>query len=86
MDFLSALMSFIRLLCQVFTFAIIFRAILSWFSPMPTNILAVILFRITEPILAPLRRFIPRAGMFDLTPLVAIIGLQVIVYLTYALS
>jgi len=69
---------FIRLLCQVLTFAIVFRAILSWFSPRPTNILAVILYRVTEPILAPLRRIIPRAGMFDFTPLVAIILLQLV--------
>ena len=75
MDFLFV---FIRLLCQVLTFAIVFRAILSWFSPRPTNILAVILYRVTEPILAPLRRIIPRAGMFDFTPLVAIILLQLI--------
>jgi len=69
---------FIRTLCQVLTFAIVFRAILSWFSPRPTNILAVILYRVTEPILAPLRRIIPRAGMFDFTPLVAIILLQLV--------
>ena len=75
MDFLFV---FIRLLCQVLTFAIVFRAILSWFSPRPTNILAVILYRVTEPILAPLRRIIPRAGMFDFTPLVAIILLQLV--------
>jgi len=75
------LFDFIRILCRVLTFAIIFRAILSWFSPRPTNILAVILYRITEPILAPLRRIIPRAGMFDFTPLIAIILLQLIYYL-----
>ena len=75
MDFLFG---FIRLLCEVLTIAIILRAILSWFSPRPTNILAVILNKVTEPLLAPLRRIIPRAGMFDFTPLVAIILLQFI--------
>ncbi len=75
---MSFLFDFIRILCEVLTFAIIFRAILSWFSPRPTNILAVILYRVTEPILAPLRHIIPRAGMFDFTPLVAIILLQLI--------
>jgi len=74
MDFFD----FLRILCRVLTLAIIFRAILSWFSPRPTNILAVILYRVTEPLLAPLRRIIPRAGMFDFTPLVAIILLQLI--------
>jgi len=69
--------NFLRLLCEVLTFAIFIRVILSWFSPRP-NVLTVILEKITEPILAPLRRIIPRAGMFDLTPLVAIIILQII--------
>jgi len=75
------LFNFIRLLCEVFTLLIIARAIMSWFSPRPTNILAVILYRITEPFLAPLRRIVPRAGMFDFTPLVAIVLLQLIWYL-----
>ena len=70
---------FIRTLCRVLIFAIVFRAVLSWISPRPTNILAVILYRVTEPILAPLRRIIPRAGMFDFTPPVAIVLLQLIV-------
>ncbi|MBA7504672.1 hypothetical protein ES705_30034 [subsurface metagenome] len=75
---MAFLFDFLRLLCEVLSLAIIFRAILSWFSPRPTNILAVFLYRVTEPLLAPLRRIIPRAGMFDFTPLVAIILLQLI--------
>lgn len=74
---------FIWILCEVLTIAIILRAILSWFSPRPTNVAAVILFRVTEPILAPLRRIIPRAGMFDFTPLVAILILQLIAYFVH---
>ena len=75
------LVNFIGLLCDVLTIAIIFRVILSWFSPSPTNRLFMVLFQITEPLLRPLRRIIPRAGMFDFTPLVVIIILQLIVYL-----
>ncbi len=75
MDFLF---DFLRLLCEVLTLAIIFRAILSWFSPRPTNKLSIVLYRVTEPLLAPLRRIIPRIGMLDFTPLVAIILLQLI--------
>jgi len=71
-------LDFIRIVCEVLTIAIILRAILSWFSLSPTNRLVIILNRFTEPILAPLRRIIPRAGMFDFTPLVAIILLQLI--------
>ncbi len=78
---MSILLNFIRILCEVLTILIIARAILSWFSPSPTNMLAVILYRVTEPLLAPLRRIIPRAGMIDFTPLVAIILLRLIIYL-----
>lgn len=69
--------NFIRLLCEVLTFAIFIRVILSWFVTRP-NTLTIILDKITDPILAPLRRIIPRAGMFDFTPLIAIILLQLI--------
>ena len=74
---MAILFDFIRLLCEVLTFAIFIRVILSWFLTRP-NTLTIILDKITEPILAPLRRIIPRAGMFDFTPLVAIILLQLI--------
>jgi YggT family protein len=54
------------------------RAILSWFALDPRNPLIQVLDQITEPILAPLRRIVPRIGMIDITPLVAIILLQVL--------
>jgi YggT family protein len=75
------LVNFIELLCNVLTIAIIFRVILSWFSPRPTNRLAIVLIQITEPFLRPLRRIVPRAGVFDFTPLVAIVILMLISYL-----
>jgi len=65
-------------LTQILTAAIFFRAILSWFQMDPRNPLIAVLDQITEPILAPLRRVVPRLGMIDITPLVAIILLQVI--------
>lgn len=72
------LFSIIRYLCQALTLAIIARAIISWFSPSPTNSLAIILYQVTEPFLAPLRRIVPRVGMFDFTPFVAVILLQLL--------
>jgi len=72
------LFNFLKLLCEALTLAIFLRAILSWFSPSPTNMLTNILYQVTEPLLAPLRRIVPRVGMLDLTPLVAIILLQLI--------
>ena len=72
---------YIRVLSQVLTLAIVLRAILSWFSAAPTHALTVILFRVTEPLLAPLRHIFPRSAMLDFTPMIAIILLQLIVNL-----
>ncbi|HLI26965.1 MAG TPA: YggT family protein [Chloroflexota bacterium] len=69
--------TFISLLFQALTFAIVARALLSWFNLGPSHPLVRILYDVTEPILAPLRRVIPTIGMIDITPLVAILLLQV---------
>ncbi len=65
-------------LIQLLVLAIFFRAILSWFVRDPYNPIVRVLDTITEPILQPLRQIMPRMGMMDLTPLVAIIVLSVI--------
>ena len=78
---MAFLFNFISFLCEVLILAIVARVILSWVSPRATNRLAIILYQVTEPILSPLRRIIPRIGMIDLTPLAAIILLQLIVRL-----
>ena len=72
------LFGFVYYLCRILTYAIIIRAILSWFIRSRQNLIFVILDDINEPVLAPLRRIIPRFGMFDLSPLAAIIILYVI--------
>jgi YggT family protein len=51
--------------------AIFIRVILSWVNIDPRNPLAVFIHDITEPILAPIRQFMPRFGMFDLSPMIA---------------
>jgi YggT family protein len=70
------LIQFINLLFQVLIFAIVARALLSWFNLRPDHPLVRILFDLTEPILNPLRRVIPTIGMLDITPIAAIILLE----------
>jgi YggT family protein len=69
---------YVDLLFKILTYAIIARALLSWFPIAPGNPIARILFDVTEPILAPLRRIVPPLGAMDITPIVAIIGLSVL--------
>jgi YggT family protein len=44
---------------------------MSWISFDPSNPFHAIIHEITEPVLAPIRQFMPRMGMIDLSPLVA---------------
>jgi len=76
-------LNFIAILFQVLATIIFVRAILSWFAISPYSPIVVFLDRITEPILAPLRRIIPRLGMVDITPMVAIIILLLIARLIF---
>jgi YggT family protein len=66
------LVRFVEIFTSIMIAAIFFRAILSWFVRDPYNPLVNALDQITEPILAPLRRVVPRMGMIDITPMVAI--------------
>ena len=62
----------------VFVIAIIARSLCSYFMD-PRNAIYEFLYTITEPLLAPLRKIMPRMGMFDLTPMAAILLLQFVV-------
>ena len=72
------LLYFVSTLFFILQFAIIIRALMSWFNPSPENPIVRLVMEITEPVLAPLRRVVPRIGMIDITPIVAILLLNVI--------
>ncbi len=67
----------IALIINIFFFAIIVHVVLSWISQGP-NPIASLLFSLTQPILRPIQRFVPPIGGLDLSPVVAIIGLQLL--------
>ena len=65
--------TFVQILLQFLWIALLARVILSWVKLSPTNPLVVIVYQITEPILKPIRRVLPRTGMLDLSPTIALI-------------
>ena len=70
------------LLANLYLVILIARAILSWFplrSDSPFVPVARFLNAVTEPVLAPFRRIIPPAGMFDLSFLVVLLLLEIVV-------
>lgn len=61
---------------SVASWLVIIRALLSWVNPDPTNVIVQILHNLTEPILAPFRRFVPSYSIgLDISPVFAIIAI-----------
>jgi len=72
------LANFVSILAEVLVLAIIVRALLSWFMPGDGNALGRMVAEITDPLLRPVRRVLPPIGGLDLSPLLAIILIQVL--------
>lgn len=75
----SFLGNFINLLVISLNVAILGRVVMSWVSPKGGDPLSAMLYQVTEPFLAPIRRVLPSAGMFDLSPMVAVLVLDMVI-------
>jgi YggT family protein len=74
----SDLASLVNLFFTVLTVIVVGRALLSWVDPGMRSSIGQVLVQITEPMLAPIRRLMPNTGGIDLSPIILIIGLQVV--------
>ncbi len=75
------LVNFVSTLTLVLSIAIVGRAVLSWFNLGEDHPLVVIVVRITEPMLGPIRRLLPSSGALDFSPIVALVVLFIIRYI-----
>ena len=73
------------ILCQlanVYFLVLIARMLFSWFPPSPPESgmaqVKSVVFNMTEPVLAPVRRIVPPVGMIDLSFLVVVFGYQIV--------
>nr|VFK00067.1 MAG: YggT family protein [Candidatus Kentron sp. H]VFK00133.1 MAG: YggT family protein [Candidatus Kentron sp. H]VFK04295.1 MAG: YggT family protein [Candidatus Kentron sp. H] len=69
---------------HVFVFAIILHVIMSWINPHVYNPMVSLLYSLTEPLLGPARRWVPPISGLDLSPILVIVGLQLISMLLIA--
>ena len=74
-NFLFALARVSEFILTALTWLIVIRALISWVNPDPHNAIVQFLYKMTEPILYPIRKLLPfsfRAGI-DLSPIIAIL-------------
>jgi YggT family protein len=69
------LSNFLRFLLIALWLLIFARVILSWVDPMGRTRIGAFIIQTSEPLLAPVRKLLPRTGMFDLAPLIVLLVL-----------
>ena len=79
---MSALVSLIDLLFTLYTFLILARVLLSWVRISPYHPVAEWIYRLTEPLLAPIRNMMPPSGMIDWSPMIAMFVVMILRQLT----
>lgn len=82
MEFVNFLKQTLNILLDLLTMLILLRVILSWFRH-DAHGLMNLLYQATEPILAPIRRAIPAFGVYDISPLIALLLIKIARILIY---
>ena len=82
--FVIAIAKIIGLAITVFTFSILIQVIISWVNPGVYNPVTALLYQINEPVLGKARKIIPPIHGFDLSPIVAMVFLQLLSMLLVA--
>ncbi|HNZ10306.1 MAG: YGGT family protein [Deltaproteobacteria bacterium ADurb.Bin151] len=73
-NFITAIARVIDIILTVYMWIIIARALISWVNPDPYNKIVIFLYRVTEPVLRPVRRIIPRHSLpIDFAPLIVLL-------------
>jgi len=75
---LLAIPEMISLIINIFLFAILIQVIVSWINPGSYNPVIGLIHSLTEPLLSPVRRWMPDMGGLDLSPMVVMVGLVVL--------
>jgi YggT family protein len=72
-DFFSSLIELVITLLGLYKWIVICAALVTWVNPDPYNPIVRFLYKATEPVLYPIRKFIgSRLGQIDLSPIIVI--------------
>ena len=73
-----SVLGIIGLLINIYFFALLAMIILSWVAPGGNNPAIYLLYQITEPIMAPLRKVLPPMGGLDFSPILVFVLINII--------
>ena len=76
---MSVLINLFVFILHILSWAIVVRALSSWFPNARRNPLIQILYSITNPLIDPIQKYLPNFGGLDVSPLIAVIILQLLI-------
>jgi YggT family protein len=78
-NLVDALAALLHLVLNIYIWILILRAIISWVNPDPYNPIVRFLYRVTEPVLRPVRNLLPLQGLgLDLSPMIVLLIIYVL--------
>jgi len=79
-NFILAIARILNFVVSAYTIVIVFRVILSWIQIPSLYPVAVIVYKLTEPLLKPIRKYVPphKMGGLDVSPMILLIILMFI--------
>jgi YggT family protein len=77
-DVLAARELMLIALIDLYSLVLLASVILSWVRLDPDNAIVRVVHQLTEPVLSRVRQILPAAGGFDFSPMVVLLGLQLL--------
>ena len=75
-NLIMAVATILDYILTIANWLIIIRALISWVNPDPYNVIVHFLYKVTEPLLAPFRRFLPAYSIgIDISPIFALLAI-----------
>ena len=75
---IGLLADLVGMAATLFTILIFVRVVLSWVGSQSSHPLVLLVYRLTEPVLAPIRGLLPSFGGVDFSPVVVLFGIQIL--------
>jgi len=69
-NFIIAMANVLDIIFTIYSFIVIIAAVISWVNPDPYNPIVRFLYRVTEPLLRPIRKLLPFRLPVDISPLI----------------
>lgn len=73
-----SLLAILGLMVNIYFFALLAMIILSWVAPTSRHPALLLLFQLTEPVMAPFRKMLPNMGGLDFSPILVFILINII--------